>query len=116
MNKHRTGYKRRVLFRTKAFEIVYTIWPPGAKSLIHGHGKSKGVGVVLEGELEESVYHLGAKEYRYSVTRHKGQVFQEDASRVHQVENKKNKRAVVVYIFLPPLLKMKVYSEEDFKK
>lgn len=104
-------YSREIVYTAPdgSFEIVKTLWPPGSVSAIHNHGKSQGIVMVRKGELVESVYNVQSSEYRYSVKRCAGQVFQEDCTRVHKVENLGTEEAEVIYAYFPPL------REEDMQ-
>lgn len=51
-----TGYARNVLFRDEKFEAICLCWQPGQGTAIHNHGRSYGVVVVYEGQLEIESY------------------------------------------------------------
>jgi cysteine dioxygenase len=90
----------------------------GPRSSIHDHAGSLGGLKILQGELTECLFaraangmikSLSSADYAIENTR------VEETSLIHQISNlqSENGKAVSVHIYIPPLLRMNVYSLED---
>jgi cysteine dioxygenase len=93
-------------------------WNAGQRSSIHDHAGSLGGIKILQGELTECLFEraangmiksLSSAEYAIEKTRI------EETSLIHQISNLQagNGKAVSVHIYIPPLVRMNVYSLED---
>jgi cysteine dioxygenase len=93
-------------------------WNAGQRSSIHDHAGSLGGIKILEGELTECLFakasngmikSLTSADYALEGSR------VEETSLIHQISNLQanNARAVSIHIYVPPLLRMNVYSLED---
>jgi cysteine dioxygenase len=104
--------------KDRHFEIMIMCWNAGQRSSIHDHAGSLGGIKILQGELTESLFGnaangmikaLSSADYATEDTR------VEETSLIHQVSNLQaaNARTVSVHIYVPPLIRMNVYSLED---
>jgi len=93
-------------------------WKAGQRSSIHDHAGSLGGIRILQGELTECLFEraangmiksLSSADYAIEDTR------VEETSLVHQISNlqAENGTTVSVHIYIPPLVRMNVYSLED---
>lgn len=93
-------------------------WNAGQRSSIHDHAGSLGGIKILQGELTECLFGraangmikpLSSTDYAIEENR------VEETSLIHQISNLQagNGRAVSVHIYIPPLIRMNVYSLED---
>ena len=111
-------YARNLVYKDREFEIMIMCWNAGQRSSIHDHAGSLGGLKILEGELTESLFERAANgmikslisaDYAIAETR------VEETSLIHQISNlqAENGTAVSVHIYIPPLVRMNVYSLED---
>lgn len=111
-------YARNLVHKTSGFEIMIMCWKAGQRSSIHDHAGSLGGLKILSGELTESLFEkapngmiksLSSADYPVSATR------VEETSLIHQISNlqNENRQAISVHIYVPPLVRMNVYSLED---
>ena len=111
-------YARNLIYKDREFEIMIMCWNAGQRSSIHDHAGSLGGLKILEGELTESLFEraangmiksLNSVDYAIDETR------VEETSLIHQISNLQagNGTAVSVHIYIPPLIRMNVYSLED---
>jgi cysteine dioxygenase len=93
-------------------------WNAGQRSSIHDHAGSLGGLKILAGELTESLFERAANgmikslmsvDYAIDETR------VEETSLIHQISNLQagNGTAVSIHIYIPPLIRMNIYSLED---
>jgi cysteine dioxygenase len=111
-------YARNLVHKTSGFEIMIMCWNAGQRSSIHDHAGSLGGLKILSGALTESLFEkapngmiksLSSVDYPVSATR------VEETSLIHQISNlqSEKRQAISVHIYVPPLLRMNVYSLED---
>jgi cysteine dioxygenase len=111
-------YARNLVYKDREFEIMIMCWKAGQRSSIHDHAGSLGGIRILQGELTESLFRkaangmiksLSSADYAIEDTR------VEETSLVHQISNlqAENGTTVSVHIYIPPLVRMNVYSLED---
>ena len=111
-------YARNLVCKTDRFEIMVMCWNAGQRSSIHDHAGSLGGLKILHGELTESLFEkapngmiksLASVDYRVGDTR------VEETSLIHQISNLQagNGQAITAHIYMPPLVRMNVYSLED---
>jgi len=111
-------YARNLVYKDREFEIMVMCWNAGQRSSIHDHAGSLGGIKILQGELTESLFEraangmiksLSSADYAIDETR------VEETSLIHQISNlqARNGTAVSVHIYVPPLVRMNVYSLED---
>ena len=111
-------YARNLVHKTHRFEIMVMCWHAGQRSSIHDHAGSLGGLKILQGQLTESLFDkapngmiksLSSVDYRVGETR------VEETSLIHQISNLQgeNDRAISVHIYIPPLVRMNIYSLED---
>ena len=111
-------YARNLVYKDRQFEIMIMCWNAGQRSSIHDHAGSLGGIRILQGELTECLFGRAANgmiksvsstDYAIEGTR------VEETSLIHQISNLQagNGRAVSVHIYIPPLVRMNVYSLED---
>lgn len=111
-------YARNLVYKDRQFEIMIMCWNAGQRSSIHDHAGSLGGIKILQGELTECLFGraangmikpLSSTDYAIEENR------VEETSLIHQISNLQagNGRAVSVHIYIPPLIRMNVYSLED---
>ena len=111
-------YARNLVYKDHEFEIMIMCWKAGQRSSIHDHAGSLGGIRILQGELTESLFGKAANgmikalsscDYTIEDTR------VEETSLIHQISNlqTENGKTVSVHIYIPPLVRMNVYSLED---
>ena len=93
-------------------------WHAGQRSSIHDHAGSLGGIKILEGELTECLFERAANGMIKSLTSIDYQFEEarvEETSLIHQISNLQaaNRAAVSVHVYVPPLVRMNVYSLED---
>jgi len=93
-------------------------WNSGQRSSIHDHAGSLGGLKILSGELTESLFEkapAGMIKALSSVDYSVGSIRVEETSLIHQISNLQgeNRQSISVHIYLPPLVRMNVYSLED---
>ena len=109
---------RNLVFKDREFEIMIMCWNSGQRSSIHDHAGSLGGLKVLQGELTECLFSraangmiksLSSADYAVGTTR------VEETSLIHQISNlqAESGKAISVHIYVPPLVRMNVYSLED---
>jgi cysteine dioxygenase len=111
-------YARNLVHKDRQFEIMIMCWHAGQRSSIHDHAGALGGIKILQGELTESLFgraangmikSLSSSEYALADTR------VEETSLIHQISNLQagQGKTVSVHIYIPPLVRMNVYSLED---
>jgi cysteine dioxygenase len=111
-------YARNLVHKTTEFEIMVMCWHAGQRSSIHDHAGSLGGLKILHGELTESLFEKapnGMIKSLRSVDYKVGAMRVEETSLIHQISNlqAENGKAISVHIYVPPLVRMNVYSLED---
>lgn len=111
-------YARNLVHKTNRFEIMVMCWHAGQRSSIHDHAGSLGGLKILQGELTESLFEKapnGMIKSLSSVDYESGENRVEDTALIHQISNlqAENGKAISVHIYVPPLVRMNVYSLED---
>jgi cysteine dioxygenase len=111
-------YARNLVYKNGAFEIMIMCWNAGQRSSIHDHAGSLGGIKILQGELTECLFTRAPNEMikslsssDYALERHRV----EETSLIHQISNLQadNAKSVSIHIYVPPLIRMHVYSLED---
>jgi cysteine dioxygenase len=111
-------YARNLVYKDHRFEIMIMCWRSGQRSSIHDHAGSLGGIKMLQGELTESVFDRGTNgmiKAVSSVDHANGATRVEETALIHQISNLQanDGTAVSVHVYIPPLVRMKVYSLED---
>jgi len=111
-------YARNLVHKTARFEIMIMCWHAGQRSSIHDHAGSLGGLKILQGELTESLFEKAPNGMIKSLTSSDyavGETRVEETSLIHQISNlqSENGRAISVHVYVPPLIRMNVYSLED---
>lgn len=111
-------YARNLVHKTQQFEIMIMCWKAGQRSSIHDHAGSLGGLKILSGELTESLFEKapnGMIKSLSSVDYPAGAMRVEETSLIHQISNlqSQNRPAISVHVYVPPLVRMNVYSLED---
>jgi cysteine dioxygenase len=111
-------YARNLVHKTGRFEIMVLCWHAGQRSSIHDHAGSLGGLKILHGELTESLFEKapnGMIKSLSSVDHKVGETRVEETSLIHQISNLQpaNGKAISVHVYIPPLVRMNVYSLED---
>ena len=111
-------YARNLVYKDRHFEIMVMCWNAGQRSSIHDHAGSLGGIKILQGELTECLFGraangmikaLSSADYAIEESR------VEETSLIHQISNLQagSGKTVSVHIYIPPLVRMNVYSLED---
>jgi cysteine dioxygenase len=111
-------YARNLVHKTARFEIMIMCWHAGQRSSIHDHAGSLGGLKILRGALTESLFEKvpnGMIKSQNSIDYAAGEARVEETSLIHQISNLQNEngRAISVHVYVPPLIRMNVYSLED---
>lgn len=111
-------YARNLVHKTDRFEIMIMCWNSGQRSSIHDHAGSLGGLKILNGELTESLFVKapnGMIKSLSSVDYSVADIRVEETSLIHQISNLQgeNRQSISVHIYVPPLVRMNVYSLED---
>ena len=111
-------YARNLVHKTDCFEIMIMGWNSGQRSSIHDHAGALGGLKVLHGELTESLFEKapnGMIKSLSSVDYSVGAMRVEETHLIHQISNLQgeNRQSISVHIYVPPLVRMNVYSLED---
>ena len=111
-------YARNLVHKSRHFEIMVMCWKAGQRSSIHDHAGSLGGLTVLEGGLTECLFAKapnGMIKSLSSCDYATGEIRVEEKSLIHQISNLQgeNRKSVSVHIYVPPLIRMNVYSLED---
>ncbi|MSP39395.1 MAG: hypothetical protein EXR70_12970 [Deltaproteobacteria bacterium] len=111
-------YARNLVHKTEQFEIMIMCWNAGQRSSIHDHAGSLGGLKILQGVLTESLFEKapnGMIKSVNSIDYKIGAIRVEETSLIHQISNLQaaNGRAISVHVYVPPLVRMNVYSLED---
>jgi len=111
-------YARNLVHKSERFEIMIMCWNSGQRSSIHDHAGSLGGLKILAGTLTESVFDTapnGMIKSRSSVDYSVGAIRVEETTLIHQLSNLQgeSRQAISVHIYLPPLVRMNVYSLDD---
>ena len=111
-------YARNLVHKTDRFEIMIMGWNSGQRSSIHDHAGALGGLKVLHGELTESLFEKapnGMIKSLSSVDYSVGAMRVEETHLIHQISNLQgeNRQSISVHIYVPPLVRMNVYSLED---
>ena len=111
------NYARNILM-LEPIEVVVLNWPEGVESAIHHHEGFWGYVYVLEGSCENVTYRYQDKkllEDEKALGMPGALIYEEDGV-IHKLRNpSKNKRAVTVHIYFPPLQNfdgMKIFETE----
>lgn len=107
-------YARNTVELNDAYELVVICWLPCQLSTIHDHGESNCLYLVVEGDMVEEQYELGADgEPREVRSRHfgRGDVTLASGSDVHRIRNGDDTQLVTVHVYSPPLSDVQHYSE-----
>jgi cysteine dioxygenase len=93
-------------------------WNAGQRSSIHDHAGSLGGLKILHGELTECLFTKAANGMIKSLSSadyKAGEARVEETSLIHQISNLQGEgsQAISLHIYVPPLVRMKVYSLED---
>ena len=111
-------YARNLVHKTDRFEVMVMCWHAGQRSSIHDHAGSLGGLKILQGALTESLFEKapnGMIKSLSSVDYGAGATRVEETSLIHQISNlqAENGKAISIHIYIPPLVRMNVYSLED---
>ena len=111
-------YARNLFYKTAQFEIMVMCWNSGQRSSIHDHAGSLGGLKILNGSLTESMFETAPNGMIKSVSSADyslGEIRVEETSLIHQISNLQasDRQAISVHIYMPPLVRMNVYSLED---
>jgi cysteine dioxygenase len=111
-------YARNLVYKDRHFEVMIMCWNAGQRSSIHDHAGSLGGIKILQGELTECLFGRAANGMIKSLTSADYKIDDtrvEETSLIHQISNLQadDTRTVSIHIYIPPLLRMRVYSLED---
>lgn len=94
-------YARHLVFKSDNVEIIVVCWRPGQGSPVHGHGKSDGLMIILEGEITNTTYHPGGS--KVTTVWRPGDVGHTPVGAQHEVKNLSDKNVVSLHVYAPPL-------------
>jgi cysteine dioxygenase len=111
-------YARNLVYKDREFEIMIMCWKAGQRSSIHDHAGSLGGIRILQGELTECLFERAANGMIKSLSSADYAIEEprvEETSLIHQISNLQAEegKTVSVHIYIPPLVRMNVYSLED---
>jgi len=109
-------YQRKTR-KSRNYEVVEIVWPPGAKSPPHDHGESKGMIMVVSGTIYQEVFDKETKMFRLSATYGSGSVIEETPDIIHVMGNaSKDEPAKTVHVYTPHLKMTDYASGELFQE
>lgn len=94
-------YARNLVLKTENVEIILVCWMPGQTSPMHGHGKTDGIVMVMEGEMFNTNLYPDGR--RISGTFGAGNVCHTPVGVLHEMGNRSQQKAVTFHIYAPPL-------------
>jgi predicted metal-dependent enzyme (double-stranded beta helix superfamily) len=96
------------LWRDEHVDVWVITWAKGNDTGFHDHDTSRGAVAVLEGEILEERLTVGGpvREIRHRA----GQAFDFDASHIHRMSQDRDRPAVSVHAYSPPLWRMGTYA------
>ncbi len=94
-------YARHLVLKTDNMEILVVCWPPGQETVVHGHGPTDGVVIVLDGEMQNTDYHPDGKVV--TATYKKGAIVHAPVGFRHKIANRSTEKCVTLHIYSPPL-------------
>ena len=111
-------YARNLVYKDREFEIMIMCWKAGQRSSIHDHAGSLGGIRILQGELTECLFERAANGMIKSLSSADYAIEEprvEETSLIHQISNLQAEegKTVSVHIYIPPLVRMNVYSLQD---
>ncbi|NTX34855.1 cysteine dioxygenase [Myxococcus sp. CA033] len=107
-------YVRKTLAKTRACELLLVCWGPGQGSLVHDHGGSSGVSLLVRGELRETRYAWAGDRLvpDVSVRAAEGDLLLEESDTIHRVLNTSRRGAVSLHLYAPPMEGMTPYDDQ----
>jgi cysteine dioxygenase len=99
-------YARNRIVLNDHVELVVICWLPGQSSVIHDHGMSLCLYLVVEGEMLEERYRLngsGEPEPTDELTFGRGDISVSAGHEIHRINNRSDTDLVTVHIYSPPL-------------
>ena len=108
-------YTRNCIFNDEHFELILLCWEEGQETSIHCHGGEECWVYLLEGEMEEVLYHKDE-----DVTENgkcQLQKFQSsyinDSIGLHKLKNSFKGRTISLHLYAKPIKKCTFYDEEN---
>ncbi|WP_141324904.1 cysteine dioxygenase family protein [Myxococcus sp. AB025B] len=107
-------YVRRTLAKTDACELLLVCWRPGQGSLVHDHGGSAGVSLLVQGSLDETRYDWAGDRLLPAVVERarEGDLLLEASDTIHRVHNSSRRGAVSLHLYAPPMEGMTPYDSQ----
>lgn len=107
-------YVRRTLAKTEACELLLVCWGPGQGSLVHDHGGSAGVSLMVRGAVRETRYAWAGDRLlpELSVRAQEGDLMLEEPDTIHRVLNTTRRGAVSLHLYAPPMEGMTPYDDQ----
>ncbi|MFY2562471.1 cysteine dioxygenase [Corallococcus terminator] len=107
-------YVRKTLAKTEACELLLVCWGPGQGSLVHDHGGSSGVSLMVRGAVRETRYVWGGDRLlpEVGVRAEEGDLMIEEPDTIHRVLNTSRYGAVSLHLYAPPMEGMTPYDDQ----
>lgn len=108
-----TGYRRNLLRRTDAYEVLVLCWAPGQSSPIHDHAQSTCGVRVISGEAVETRYEHDAHGFLHPVAVERfaeGSAAGSQDADIHAIGNRTGDPLVTLHVYSPPLGAMQTYD------
>lgn len=107
------GYRRNLLRRTDAYEVLVLCWSPGQRSPIHDHAQSTCGVRVISGEAVETRFDRDADGFLHPVAVERfpeGSTAGSQDADIHEIANASDRDLVTLHVYSPPLGRMKTYD------
>jgi cysteine dioxygenase len=111
-------YARNLVYKDENFEVMVMCWRSGQRSSIHDHAGSLGGIKIIRGELTECLFTRapnGMIKALHSNDHAPEKSRVEETALIHQISNLQagDATAVSIHIYVPPLIRLNIYSLED---
>lgn len=114
----RVKYTRNLIAENDFFELMTLCWEPGHETPIHDHNGSEGLMLMVEGSLQEVIYHQAnldsplVKVKEGTLLQGESSVITEEIG-LHKIVNKSKKRAISLHLYCKPIKSFFVYNEKN---
>jgi cysteine dioxygenase len=109
-------YRRNIIRRTDAYELVALCWRPGQRTPIHDHTGSTCGLLVVEGDATETRYEPDGRGVIRRIGRsvmHEGSVCASQDSDIHEVANLGERDLITLHCYSPPIARFHRYEEDS---
>ncbi|MBI1183546.1 hypothetical protein GC194_04710 [bacterium] len=109
-------YTRNCIVRNEHFELLLLNWAPNSKAPIHDHNGEECWFFLLDGSLEEEIFHLKNNRpialKKHVLNRHSHSHLP-NPNWLHRVVNNSNSTAVSLHYYSSPIEQCRVYDEKN---